>query len=469
MEPTETEAYRVETDTLGEVRVPAEVYWGAQTQRSLDNFRLGREAFPASFVHEYARLKRVAAEVNSTLGELDSDLASYVVRAAREVESGRLDDSFPIGVWQSGSGTQTNMNLNEVIAGRANELATGTRGGKSPVHPNDHVNRGQSTNDTFPTAMHLTTAMSLSKQLRPALHQLIETLDRKSREFGRILKIGRTHLQDATPLTLGQEVGGWGAQLRLADSFLASAQPLLLELPIGGTAVGTGLNAHPRFAELVCARLASETELPVRCARSRFAGMAGHEAMAAVSGALATLAGALHKIANDVRWLGSGPRCGIGELRLPPNEPGSSIMPGKVNPSQAEALIMVCLQVFGNHSTVQYAASQGSFELNTCKPLILSATMQSIELLAGAMQSFDTQCLRGIEANEEAISQHLERSLMRVTALVPRIGYDAAARIARAAHDASITLREAAVDSGEISGADFDELMERERRSLVDY
>jgi fumarate hydratase class II len=348
------------------------------------------------------------------------------------------------------------MNLNEVIANRANELAGGSRGDKQPVHPNDHVNRGQSTNDTFPTAMHVSAALRLREKLFPALDALLETLDRKAVTYREVVKVGRTHLQDATPVTLGQEIGGWAAQLRLARASVEAAQPALWELAVGGTAVGTGLNTHPQLGEEIARRLAEKTGLPLVSAPNKFAALAGHEAFAALSGALSTLAGSLFKIANDVRWLASGPRCGLGEIRIPENEPGSSIMPGKVNPTQSEALIMVCLQVLGNHTTVSFAASQGSFELNVCKPVIAYNVLQSIELLADASRSFARHCLRGIEPDEQVLADRVERSLMLVTALAPHVGYDEAARIAKKAHEEDITLREAALELGSVSAEQFD-------------
>lgn len=447
---------RIERDSLGDVEVDAERYWGAQTERSRGFFAIGREVLPPDFIRAYVMLKRVAAEVNARLGELDAEVASAIVDAAREIETGAYDDQFPLRVWQTGSGTQTNMNVNEVIAGRANEVATGTRGGKSPVHPNDHVNRGQSSNDTFPTAMHVATAVALRDRLIPTIDRLLATLDAKAATYRDLVKIGRTHLQDATPLTLGQEIGGWAAQVRSAKAMLEAAAQPLEELAIGGTAVGTGVNAHPRFGSEVAAGLAAETGLAFASAPDKFAALAGHEAMASVSAALGTLAGALFKIANDVRWLASGPRCGLAEIRIPANEPGSSIMPGKVNPTQSEALMMVCLQVFGNHTTVQMAASQGSFELNVCKPVILFSVLQSIELLADAATSFEAHCVRGLEPDRERIAALLDRSLMLVTGLAPHIGYDAAARIARKAHLEGTSLREAALALGAVSEADFD-------------
>jgi fumarate hydratase class II len=455
--------YRVERDSMGAVQVPADACWGAQTQRSLEHFAIGSERMPVSFIRAYGRVKRAAAEANADLGELPREIADWIVRAAGEVIEGQLDDQFPLVIWQTGSGTQTNMNVNEVIANRANELAGGERGARAPVHPNDHVNRGQSTNDTFPTAMHVATALEVHGSLLPALDALLETIDGKADAYRDLVKIGRTHLQDATPVTLGQEIGGWAAQLRRSRSGLEAVAPQLLALAAGGTAVGTGLNAHPRLGDEIARRLAQDTDLPFVSADDKFAALAGHEAMAAVSGALGTLAGSLTKVANDVRWLASGPRCGLGELRIPENEPGSSIMPGKVNPTQAEALIMVCLQVIGNHTTVSVAASQGSFELNVCKPVILYNVLQSVELLGDAMRSFDLHCVRGLEPNREALARGVEHSLMLVTALAPHIGYDEAARIAKKAHEEGTSLRDAALALGSVTPEQFDDWVRPDR------
>jgi len=447
---------RTETDSFGAIEVPVDAYWGAQTQRSLTHFAIGSERLPAAFIHSYARVKRAAALSNAALGELSDERADWIARAAQEVIDGRLDHEFPLRVWQTGSGTQTNMNLNEVIANRANELAGSERGSKTPVHPNDHVNRGQSTNDSFPAAMHLSAALALRDELYPSLEQLVDTLDQKATAFGDVVKVGRTHLQDAIPVTLGQEIGGWAAQLRLARRAIAAAEPSLFELALGGTAVGTGFNAHPRLGEEVAQRLHEETRLPFVSAPDKFSALAGHEAVCALSGGLTTLAGSLFKIANDVRWLASGPRCGLGEIRIPENEPGSSMMPGKVNPTQAEALIMVCLQVFGNHTTVSFAAGQGNFELNVCKPLLVYNVLQSVQLLADAMRSFDANCVSGLEPNRARLSQTVERSLMLVTALAPHIGYEEAARIAKRAHAEGLSLREAALSLGSVEASQFD-------------
>jgi len=449
-------ATRTETDSFGRVEVPEDAYWGAQTQRSLDLFAIGSERLPIAFVHAYARVKRAAAEANVALGELSTERAEWIAQASQEVIDGRLDGEFPLRVWQTGSGTQTNMNLNEVIANRANELAGRGRGTKDPVHPNDHVNLGQSTNDTFPTAMHVAAVIEIQTELLPALDALGKTLDAKAAAFADVIKVGRTHLQDATPVTLGQEIGGWAAQVRLARTAIEAALPSVCQLAVGGTAVGTGLNADPRFGEEVSRRLSECCQLPFVSAPDKFAALAGHEALVMLSGALGTLAGALVKVANDVRWSASGPRCGLGEVRIPENEPGSSIMPGKVNPTQAEALIMVCLQALGNHTTVSVAASQGNFELNVCKPVIILNVLQSIRLLADAMRSFDEHCLAGLEPNREVLESAVERSLMLVTALAPHIGYDEAARIAKKAHAENLSLRDAALALGSVTAKQFD-------------
>jgi fumarate hydratase class II len=454
---------RTEADTMGPVEVPEDAYWGAQTQRSLEHFAIGRERLPAVFTRAYALVKQAAAEANGALGELDPERAQWIAQAAGEVASGTLSESFPLTIWHSGSGTQTNMNLNEVIANRANELAGGARGDKAPVHPNDHVNRGQSTNDSFPTAMHVAAALGLGERLAPALDAMLETLDAKARATRDIIKTGRTHLQDATPVTLGQEIGGWAAQLRLARESLDAGAPRRQQLAIGGTAVGTGVNTHPDFADEVVRRLGEKTGIAFTSAPDKFAALAGHEPMVELSGALANLASTFFKIANDVRWLASGPRCGLGEIRIPENEPGSSIMPGKVNPSQAEALVMVCLHVQGSHTTVVAAASQGNFELNVCKPLIAYHVLNAIALLAEAIASFDEHCVSGLEPNEMALEEGVRRSLMLVTALAPHIGYDEAARIAKKAHTESTSLREAALALGSVDAEQFDAWVRAER------
>jgi fumarate hydratase class II len=455
-------AGRLEHDSLGEVEVAADALWGAQTQRSLEHFRIGNERMPRPLLLALARLKRIGAEVNAELGLLDAGVARCITLAADEVLAGAYADQFPLSVWQTGSGTQTNMNINEVLANRASELLGDGRGNARLVHPNDHVNLGQSSNDIFPTAMHLAAASDVRGKLLPALRALRATLDTKANAFADIVKIGRTHLQDATPLTLGQEMSGWVAQLDSAERAIVASLAALHDLAIGATAVGTGLNTHPEFGARVAARLAEETGLPFRSAANRYAALAGHEPLVAAHGALKTLATALMKIANDVRWLASGPRCGLGELHIPENEPGSSIMPGKVNPTQCEALTMVCCQVLGNDVALGIGAASGNFELNVYKPLIAYNFMQSLRLLTDAMASFDVHCARGIEPDRERIAELLANSLMLVTALSPHIGYDAAARIARHAHTHGTSLREAALSLGLVSARQFDEWVKPE-------
>ncbi|MBX7160812.1 MAG: class II fumarate hydratase [Acidimicrobiia bacterium] len=447
---------RTETDSMGPVEVPAARYWGAQTQRSLQNFAIGHDLMPVEVVLALVLLKKAAAEVNAELGRLDRERAALIVQACDDVVEGRLAMAeFPLSVWQTGSGTQTNMNVNEVVAARANEIATGHRG-KDPVHPNDHVNMSQSSNDTFPTAMHVALAHLVRADLVPALEALIDALAAKRDEFAGIVKVGRTHLQDAVPLTLGQEVGGWVAQLEDSLERVVDASEGVCELAIGATAVGTGLNSHPEFAPRVARRLSELTGLALVPARNPFAALASHDAVVALSAAARGLAMALMKIANDVRWLASGPRSGLGELVLPANEPGSSIMPGKVNPTQCEALTMVCVQVFGNDASVAFAGSQGNFELNVYKPLMAFDTVESLVLLSGAMSSFRVHLVEGLAADEDRIGDNLSRSLMLVTALTPHIGYDRAAEIAKAAHVAGSTLREEAVRLGYCSAEEFD-------------
>jgi len=454
---------RVETDSFGPIAVPVDRYWGAQTQRSLENFRIGTERMPPPVIHALGVIKRAAAEVNHALGLIDARRMRAIVKAAREVADGMLDDHFPLVVWQTGSGTQTNMNVNEVIANRANELLGAKLGAKAPVHPNDHVNLSQSSNDCFPTAMHIAAAHGIVHDLLPALAHLQAALERKAKAFASIVKIGRTHLQDATPLTLGQEFSGYAAQVRSGVARARGALKELYPLAQGGTAVGTGLNAKPQFARAFAKKVAQITSLPFVTAPNKFAALAAHENYAAVHGALDALAAGLFKIANDIRLLGSGPRSGLGELILPENEPGSSIMPGKVNPTQAEALTMVCCQVFGNHTTVTVAASQGHLELNVFKPVLACNMLQSIRLLADAARSFTDHCVAGIRADEARISELMRRSLMLVTALAPKIGYDNAAKIAKAAHANGTTLREEAVRLGLVTAAEFDRLVRPER------
>ncbi len=456
LQPGDDRAQRLESDSLGPVAVPAEHYWGAQTQRSLRFFAFG-EAMPLAIIRAFGQLKAACAEVNGAMGRLEPSLQAAIVEAAEEVAAGRLDAEFPLRIWQTGSGTQTNMNVNEVIANRAIERRGGVLGSKSPVHPNDHVNLSQSSNDTFPAAMHVAVAIELHRQLIPALERLIEALRRRAEEFAPIIKIGRTHLQDAVPLSLGQEFGGYVAQLELGLDSLRLSLPQVMQLAIGGTAVGTGLNAPAGFGEAVAARLAERIGLPFSSAANKFQALAGHEPLAAVHGALTVLAGSLMKIANDIRWLGSGPRCGLGELVLPENEPGSSIMPGKVNPTQCESLTMVAVQVMGNNTAVQLAASQGNFELNVFKPLIAHNLLQSIALLSGGCDGFRAHCIEGLKADVGRIGNLLDQSLMLVTALTPAIGYDRACAIAKHAHQHQLNLREAALILGEISAEEFDQ------------
>jgi fumarate hydratase, class II len=454
---------RTETDSFGPIAVPADRYWGAQTQRSLQNFRIGGERMPQPLIRALGIVKRAAAEVNRSLGLLDARRAGAIVKAADEVIEGKLDEHFPLVVWQTGSGTQTNMNANEVIANRANELLGGNLGAKSPIHPNDHVNMSQSSNDSFPTAMNIAAVQEVTQNLLPALAHLNDALDRKSKEFAKIVKIGRTHLQDATPLTLGQEFSGYAAQVRSGRNRIEQGVKELYQLAQGGTAVGTGLNAKREFARAFAERVAQVTKLPFVSAPNKFEALASHDDYVAVHGTLAALAAGLFKIANDIRLLGSGPRSGLGELILPENEPGSSIMPGKVNPTQCEAMTMVCCQVFGNQTAMTVADSQGPLELNVFKPVLAYDMLQSVRLLADAARSFTDNCVVGIEANEPRIAELTERSLMLVTALAPKIGYDNAAKIAKAAHQNGTTLREEAIRLGLVSGKDFDRLVRPER------
>lgn len=447
---------RTETDTLGPVEVPADRYWGAQTQRSLRNFPIGTERLPAPLVRALGLVKKAAALANRRLATLDPAIAAAIAAAAEEVIDGRLADHFPLVPWQTGSGTQSNMNANEVIANRANEMLGQPLGSKTPVHPNDHVNRSQSSNDSFPTAMHVAALEEVEHRLLPALDRLADALEAKAADFADIIKIGRTHLQDATPLTLGDEVGGWAWQVRSGAARIRTAAAELLDLAQGGTAVGTGLNAPPGFDRAFCDELAAMTGLAFRPAANKFAALAAHDALVSVSGMLNALAAALMKVANDVRLLGSGPRCGLAELVLPANEPGSSIMPGKVNPTQAEALTMVCCQVMGNHVAVTVGGSQGHLELNVYKPLIAVNVLGSVRLLADAADSFRVRCIDGLEADRARIAELAERSLMLVTALAPHIGYDRAAAIAKKAHAKGSTLKEAAVALGAVSPAEFD-------------
>jgi fumarate hydratase class II len=452
---------RTERDTFGPIEVPADRSWGAQTQRSLENFRIGGERMPVPVVRALGIVKRAAAVVNQELGLLEPRLADAIVAAAGEVIAGELDDHFPLVVWQTGSGTQTNMNANEVIANRAIQILGGEIGSKSPVHPNDHVNLSQSSNDTIPTAIHIAAVLAITTGLIPALRRMALDLEGKAQAWAGIVKIGRTHTQDATPLTLGQEVSGWAAQVRAGIGRIESTLAGLYELAQGGTAVGTGLNAPKGFAEAVAAEIASATGLPFVTAPNKFESLAAQDALLFTHGALNTLAASLHKIANDIRFLGSGPRAGLGELALPENEPGSSIMPGKVNPTQCEALTQVCAQVFGNHTAVTFAASQGHFELNVYRPVVAYNVLQSIRLLADAAESFTAKLLAGLEPRLDNLAAGVERSLMLVTALAPAIGYDKAAAIAKDAHRRGVTLREAALAAG-VSAEDYDRLVRPE-------
>jgi fumarate hydratase, class II len=454
---------RIETDSFGPIDVDAGKYWGALTERSLANFKIGGETMPVPLIRAFGIAKKAAALANVKLAVLDPQLAKPIVAAAEEIIEGKLDDHFPLVVWQTGSGTQTNMNVNEVIANRAIELIGGTMGSKTPVHPNDHVNRSQSSNDTFPTAMHIAAALEVHRILLPALKKLKKTLEKKSRAWAKIIKVGRTHTQDATPITLGQEFSAYAAQIGFAIDRINSVMPRLYLLAQGGTAVGTGLNSKKGFDRVFAAEIARLTKLPFKPAPNKFEALASNDTIVELSGVLNTIAVSLFKIGNDIRWLGSGPRSGLGELSLPENEPGSSIMPGKVNPTQAEALTMVCCQVFGNHVTVTVAGSQGHFELNVFKPVMIYDTLQSIRLIADAVVSFTDNCVAGIEPNRRHIAELMQRSLMLVTALAPKIGYDKAAEIAKAAHKNGTTLREEALRLGYVTGAEFDDLVRPER------
>jgi fumarate hydratase class II len=454
---------RTETDTFGPIDVPADRYWGAQSQRSLRNFKIGWEKQPAPVVRALGVVKRAAAETNMALGKLDPRIGEAIVSAAQEVIEGKLDAHFPLVVWQTGSGTQSNMNANEVISNRAIEMLGGEMGAKSPVHPNDHVNLSQSSNDTYPTAMHVAAAEEISHRLLPALRILHEALDDKAQSWANIVKIGRTHTQDATPLTLGQEFSGYAQQIQNGVARIQMTLPMLMQLAQGGTAVGTGLNAPIGFAEMVAEKIAQITGLPFTSAPNKFEALAAHDAMVFTHGALNTIAASLFKIANDIRFLGSGPRSGLGELALPENEPGSSIMPGKVNPTQCEAMTMVCAQVFGNQATMTFAGASGHFELNVFNPVMAYNMLQSTRLLADAATSFTEHCVVGIVAREDNIKTALERSLMLVTALAPKIGYDNAAKIAKTAHKNGTTLREEALAGGYVTETEFDTLVRPEK------
>lgn len=456
-------ASRMESDSHGQIAVAADRYWGAQTQRSLENFKIGGHRFPRRVIQAFGLVKKAAALTNQDLGKLDATKAGLILNACDEVISGALDAHFPLVVWQTGSGTQSNMNANEVIANRAIELAGGIIGSKQPVHPNDHVNMSQSSNDAFPTVMHVATVMALTETLLPAIALLRDTLHQKANAFADVVKIGRTHLMDATPLTLGQELSGYVAQLQFAEKQIRNSLDGLYELALGGSAVGTGLNTHPEYASRVAAHIAQLTGQPFRTAPNKFAALAGHDAMVAASGALRVLAQAAFKIANDIRLLASGPRSGLGEIHIPENEPGSSIMPGKVNPTQSEALTMVAVQVMGNDTAVGFAGSQGHLELNVFKPVIVHNVLESTQLLADALRSFNDNCAVGIEPDRAAIQRHLNNSLMLVTALNPVVGYDNAAKIAKTAHAEGITLKEAAVKLGLLTAEQFDQHVRPEK------
>ena len=453
---------RTESDSMGKMEVPADRYYGAQTARSLIHFAIGKDTMPPELISAFGVLKKAAALVNRDLGKLPAEKTKLIVQAADEVIVGKLRDHFPLRIWQTGSGTQTNMNVNEVISNRAIELSGGVMGSKKPIHPNDDVNMSQSSNDTFPTAMHIAAATETLRKLVPAVNNLRDALDAKAREFMGIVKIGRTHLQDATPLTVGQEFSGWVSLLDRDIKRINEALDGLYDLAIGGTAVGTGLNAHPEFAERAARKISELTGLPFRSHPNKFAALSAHDEIVFASGALKTLAASLMKIANDIRWLASGPRCGLGELTLPENEPGSSIMPGKVNPTQCEALTMVATQVMGNDAAIGFAGSQGNFELNVFKPVMIFNYLHSVELLADACNSFVEHCAHGVEVNREKIDHYVKTSLMLVTALAPKIGYDNAAKVAHTAHHEHSSLREAAIKLGFITGEEFDQLVRAE-------
>ncbi len=455
-QPKDGQSVRIESDTMGDLEVPSNRYYGSQTARSLINFDIGVDLMPRGVIRAFGILKQAAAKTNVALKQIEPNVGDLILRACQEVIDGDLDDHFPLRIWQTGSGTQTNMNANEVIANRAIEISGGSLGSKSPVHPNDHVNRAQSSNDTFPTAMHISAAEAFVHELLPSVRALRESISKKARQWSEIVKIGRTHLMDAVPLTLGQEASGWVSQLDADLRRLDFVLDDLFELAIGGTAVGTGLNTHPLFAQMVADEISNITGLTFVTAENKFSQLAAHDAIVSASGALNTLAVSLMKIANDIRWLGSGPRCGLGELALPANEPGSSIMPGKVNPTQAEAMTMVCCQVMGNHTAITVGGSQGNFELNVYKPMMIHNLLHSIRLLSDSCRSFMINCVDGLEPVKDKITQHLENSLMLVTALNNHIGYDRAAKIAKNAHEKGLTLRESALELGYLSNEEFD-------------
>ena len=456
-------SFRIEKDTMGEIKVSSSKYWGAQTQRSIENFKIGSQIFPIDFIKAYALIKLVSAEINSELGILDKEISSLIIKASKEIIDGKHNDNFPLVIWQTGSGTQTNMNMNEVISNRAIEISGGVLGSKNPVHPNDHVNKSQSTNDTFPSAINVSVAILLNNQLLPSLEKLKNSLSNKSKEFEKIIKLGRTHLQDATPISLGQVFSGYESQIEHSINTITNSMNHLYELPWGGTAVGTGLNSPEGFSEMVANRISEKTNLPFISAPNKFESMASHDSAVEMSGSLKVLASSLNKIGNDIRWLSSGPRSGIGEIILPTNEPGSSIMPGKVNPTQVEALSMIIAKVFGNDLSITWSGASGNFELNVYRPIIALTLIESIVLLSDGCNSFRKKCVDGIIPNYEKITSNLNNSLMLVTALTPHIGYDKAAEVAKKAHIKKLTLRDTVIELGYMSGKEFDEKVNPEK------
>ena len=456
-------SFRIEKDTLGEIKVPSSKYWGAQTQRSIENFKIGSQTFPLDFIKAYALIKLVTAEINNELGILDKSISSLIIQASQEVIDGKLDDNFPLVVWQTGSGTQTNMNINEVVSNRAIEISGGIIGSKNPVHPNDHVNKSQSTNDTFPSALNISVSVLINERLLPSLKKIKKSLSKKSLEFNKIIKLGRTHLQDATPISLGQVFSGYESQIEHSIISINNALKHLYELPWGGTAVGTGLNTPYGFSEMVARRVSEKTNLPFISAPNKFESIASHDSAVSMSGVLKTLASSLNKIGNDLRWLSSGPRSGIGEIILPSNEPGSSIMPGKINPTQVEALSMIIAKVFGNDSSITFSGASGNFELNVYRPILAYSLIESVVLLSDGCDSFRKNCVDGIIPNKERIKSNLDNSLMLVTALAPYIGYDKAAKVAKNAYDKKLTLRDSVIELNYMSGEEFDEKVNPEK------
>ncbi len=456
-------SFRIEKDTLGEIKVPSSKYWGAQTQRSIENFKIGSQTFPLDFIKAYALVKLVSAEINNELGILDQSISSLIIKASQEVIDGKLDDNFPLVVWQTGSGTQTNMNINEVISNRAIEISGGILGTKKPVHPNDHVNKSQSTNDTFPTALNISIAILINEKLLPSLQKLENSLSKKSLEFDKIIKLGRTHLQDATPISLGQVFSGYESQIQHSTISINNALKHIYELPWGGTAVGTGLNSPEGFSEMVAKRVSEKTNLPFITAPNKFESIASHDSAVSMSSVLKTLASSLNKIGNDLRWLSSGPRSGIGEIILPTNEPGSSIMPGKINPTQVEALSMIIAKVIGNDSSITFSGASGNFELNVYRPILAYSLIESVILLTDGCNSFRKNCVEGIIPNKEKIKSNLDNSLMLVTALAPHIGYDKSAEVAKYAYDKNLTLRDSIIELNYMSGEEFDEKVNPEK------